>query len=317
MAKISKIEKFLCALLDNGGEMGRAQLAITVFARNWSAAQLDDLLAAPELRGLVTVSRSLLRGRHAKGSRRKPRGRPAIRYCLTGSGWALLKSGLRCGVRPFRICTEEVQRQFGLLVADSDPWAVELSRQAARGREWEALEAVKREDERQARQAARDAQKSLRQRSQKDIEARERFFEGKMAEQGKARNAEGRWRPIEEVEEERAAHTAAVTPLFESAAPTVPRAPCEPITTPRSAPVATVVSAGDDNSDWRRYVSMPSRPAGFEPTQMLMAPDKNTAALLVKIQRAGYQTRDGKVLFGGNQWIDPHEWARRMSGILD
>src|SRR5579862_6823076 len=98
MAKISKSERFLTALFDNGGELGRAQLAIAVFRRNWSAAQIDDLLSSPELRGLASINRATLRGRHAKGTRKRPRGRPSTRYSLTASGWALLASGLRSGI---------------------------------------------------------------------------------------------------------------------------------------------------------------------------------------------------------------------------
>lgn len=91
--------------------------------------------------------------------------------------------------------------------------------------------------------------------------------------------------------------------------------PASPVLmTSRPTPVAAMASLEDD---WRRYVSIPTRPAGFESPQMAAAPDKNTAALLSKIQRAGYQTRDGKVLFGGNQWLTPQEWQRRMPGILD
>jgi hypothetical protein len=81
-------------------------------------------------------------------------------------------------------------------------------------------------------------------------------------------------------------------------------------------PIEPVPSAQNDNADWTRYISIPVR-AGFDPTMQTSPVDSKSQALLARIAQAGYRVKDGKVLFNGNQWIDPNEWARRMPGILD
>jgi hypothetical protein len=85
------------------------------------------------------------------------------------------------------------------------------------------------------------------------------------------------------------------------------------------ARVTPVASAVEDGSDWFRYIDRSqTRPSGFMSAMQASAGlDKNTAALLVKIKAAGYRTNlAGQVLFDG-RWIDPHEWTRRMPGMLD
>ncbi len=84
-----------------------------------------------------------------------------------------------------------------------------------------------------------------------------------------------------------------------------------------AVPIAPVEPAQDDNRDWQRYVSLPTRPAGFVPSMQIVPVDSKSQALLARIAQAGYRVKDGKVLFNGNQWIAPHEWARRMPGVLD
>ncbi len=275
-----RIEKILCALYDSGGELGRSQIAVAVFHRNWSAAALDTFLASPELLGLMTVSRGPMRHRQGKHAGKNKAGRLSTRYTLTGSGWALLASGLRHGVQPFKINSAEVQRQFQFLLADQDPWALEQMRLCARGRAADAADERKREEGIQARKAARARKVKFpsapRHRSEAELAARRAFLERKT---GKRFGEDGKL------------HAVAPSPML-PASPTV---------------IPTRPDAVDQN--WRQ-LTYP-----VTPTPPPAASDATT--LVAKIARAGYRTNvAGQVLFDGG-WLDAREWTRRMPGIVD
>jgi hypothetical protein len=238
LVKTKQIEKFLRALYDNSGELGRSQLAVAVFHRNWSAAELDALLASPELLGLITVSRGPMRHRQGKHAGRNKAGRPSTKYTLSGSGWALLASGLRHGVQPFKINSAEVQRQFQLLVADQDPWAIEIARQCARGRAADAADERRREEAKESRRIALAAQKAsmpkkARTRTEKDIESRRNWFAARMRANGREIDENGKWIVVR----------SAATP-----SPMLP-----------SAPTAIPASPNTVNETWR-YLTLPVTP---------------------------------------------------------
>ena len=308
MAKITKIEKFLTALYDAGGELARTELAVRVFRRNWSAAQLDALLSASELQGLVTSKRGVQRGKRGKNGR----GRPSVIYFLTGSGWALLRSGLRAGIQPHRINSEECARHFALLVADRDPWAVELSRHAARGREWEAQEERKEEERRAARQKAIDALPAHpsrgRKRSAKELEQRAIWCASKgfgplaVKDQSEPESEPPRIAPA-------------------APAPATPRAPSVPV-----APRAPITADQQAAKDFREVLGLSSR--FYSPSASSMPRDTlpplpvdskeaaKTEALLKKIGNAGYQVKGDRVLYAGS-WITPEQWIAKMPGVVD
>jgi hypothetical protein len=298
MAKITKIEKFLTALYDAGGELARTELAVRVFRRNWSAAQLDALLSAPELQGLVTSKRGVQRGKRSKNGR----GRPSVIYFLTGSGWALLKSGLRAGIKPHRINSAECARQFALLVADRDPWAVELSRQAAIGRDTDALQQRKAEEARAARQKEIDAvaryPSAGRKRSAREIEQRAAWA----ASKGFGPKVQDPAAP---------APIAPATPR----APSVPATPKTPLTPEQQAARDFREALGLSS----RFYSPSSMPCDCEPIQPRLTDAKELAkseALSQKIKNAGYTVRaDGRVLYSGS-WITPEQWVAKMPGVV-
>jgi hypothetical protein len=84
-----------------------------------------------------------------------------------------------------------------------------------------------------------------------------------------------------------------------------------------SAPVPFPVSIEpqDDNRDWWRYVSAPTRLAGFVPPMQTTPVDSKSQALLARIAQAGYRVKDGRVLYGGSQWIAPEEWRAKMPHV--
>jgi hypothetical protein len=119
MVELKNISKFFLALTKAGGQLSRTDLAVKIFKRNWSAKKLDELLAVPQLAGLIDSTKEPIRGK----------GRKALRYILTPLGWQIARTW-KLPVKADRISPEEVQHQFGLLVKDAHPWAKALERDA-------------------------------------------------------------------------------------------------------------------------------------------------------------------------------------------
>lgn len=285
MVKDFHISKFFQSLVASGGQLNRADLAVEVFNRNWNAKQLDELLSAPQLAGLVTLSKERIRP-----------GRVACRYILTPAGWQIARTW-QLPVKVDRIAPEEVQHQFGLLVADGNPWAAGLDRDArtwrthqqaqerARKEKADALEAKKKQE-----QADRVKYPSkARHRSEKDIADRKAWMSAKI------RKNEA---------EDRDAQTTSRA-----------RAPLHP-STPSTVPVRPTNEWGGAARTGGFTPPSTMRPAAPTATPYL---DGQTLALIRKITAAGYRTReDGKVLYNNTEWLTPQEWVKRMGpGIID
>lgn len=72
-----------------------------------------------------------------------------------------------------------------------------------------------------------------------------------------------------------------------------------------------------DGQDWLKYVGIPRVPVAPARSATPAPAGNKSAALLEKIARAGYQTKNGRVLYNNDRWIAPEEWVKLMPGILD
>lgn len=291
--KIPYVELLLRAMHARGGEIKRRDIIVDMFSRNWSRARIDGLLADRHLAGLIEVSREPMRG-----ARRK-----STRYRLTAHGWAAANRIVN--QPPPRWNREEIARQFNLLVAEGDSWATELTRQAARGRDAEAQEQRKQQAAREAREKARDAvpqhPSKGRKRSQRDIEQRAIWA----ASKGFGPKVQAESEPV------------SVTRDLLRTVPAMPVAPIPraPVAVQPQSPKASATGA-DDNKDWWKYASV--GPPRSVPPALRVDPKEaaKTDALIARIAQAGYQTKNGLILYD-HRWVTPGEWLERMPHALD
>ncbi len=179
--------KIFKTVAKNGGQIARAELSTRVFGRNKSAAELDALLKAPMLIGLLVESRAKVR----KG------GRVSIRYTLTPAGWKIARAW-QLPTKTERIAPEETLRQFQTLVADGHPFASALSQDAAAWRTHQEEERRKREEKAAAAKEKRRERELThppvkypskgRNRSPEDLAKREMWLASKKAEQAQTPN---------------------------------------------------------------------------------------------------------------------------------
>jgi hypothetical protein len=269
MSPSPKILKFLVTVRHLSPSATHSRVAYAVWGGRRGTVAWNSVLDQPQMAGMVTIARPQRRGRKGK----MQRGRPSLRYTLTRAGRKLLRDLLKA---------QAIAQETARNVAQAADEAAQRARYDLVRKAQEKLQAV---------MDARPKHPSVkRHRSAADRAVRQKYFDAKMYEQGKVRDANGKYQPIQEVQaaEQKTAHV------------------LEPETL-----------ALDENRDWQRYISLLARPSGIEPP--LPTPtglDTNTTALLTRIERAGYRTQGGKVLFDSN-WIDPQEWLRRMPGCLD
>lgn len=203
-------------------------------------------------------------------------GRIPLRYALTPRGWDLARTWKLLPASG-DLPPDELRRQFERLAATLNPWAEELQRMANFGRK------------RMAEPPPQEKKK--RHRSEADLAARKRWVERKVAE----RVAAGTTKQQE---------------------PTPPRPSWQPSPqpeAPRVQPEASVASAGPYRGaqSWMNDIGFVS-----SPVPRPAPPPSANADLLGKIARAGYQTKNGRVLYGGDRWITPEEWLRLMPNTL-
>ena len=291
-------ERLLRFMHARGGEINRRAI-IVLFNRNLNRARIDALLADPHLAGMIVSSTEPMRGKR----------RNSNRYRLTASGWAAANALVHQA--PALLNREEVMRQFELLVASGDRWAVELSGYASSGRATDALRQRREAEARETRQREIDAlprhPSAKRKRSQRDIERRAAWC----AKHGfglLVQNAEAE--PV----------SVAPDPL-QRIAPAVPVAP---------APISATKPLTSDQQaakDFREALGLSGRFYGPSASSVprdcappIPADPKELAksqALSQKIKAEGYTVRaDGKVLYAGS-WISPEAWQARMPGVID
>ena len=288
MAEEIHISKFFKALVAAGGQMSRSDLAIKVLSRNWSAKALDELLTVPVLARLVTTSRERIRGT----------GRRALRYILTPEGWVLARAWLLLPPAA-DLPLEELRRQFDLLVAAGNPWAVALVKDAQERRAWRAEQErireqkrIEAEERRKEREADRPKYPSAgRHRSERDLAERRRFVESKRLERAAAPASIQRAQPPQS------------RPMPSGPTQPSPGSPASPVNDwePPQLP------------DWYADLYKPTPATAPSPAPML---DRKTADLIGRIKTAGYRTNDcGEVLYD-QRWIPVSEWLRRMPDAL-
>jgi len=282
MVKDFQIAKFFRALVAAGGQLGRSDLSVRVLGRNWSAKQLDGLLAIPLLAGLVTTTKA-----KTKGSRRVP-----LRYVLTAAGWEIARTW-QLPVSVDRIAPEETLRQFQILVVDGHPFASALSKDAAA---WRTHQEAQRR-EREAKAAAAQEKKRERElthplvkhpskdrtRSSRDLTQRANWFAAKKAERA---------------------------PM-----PVISPTPLTPRPSFRDDSGVTRHGGGGFAKTPVTPLVMPQRFHDEEPHL-----DGATLALIRKISAAGYQHcigADGRVLFNNTERLTPQEWIKRNPGVID
>ena len=193
---------------------------------------------------------------------------------------------LQLPVKADKLAPEEARRQFDMLLADNDPWAATLQREANAWRaHQEAQERIREEkaealkEKRKQEEANRVQRPSAgRNRSPQEKAARARFVESKIQERSSALP------PTRAVVHEDVASR--------NGGFTSPARPTVPLVTPPRRPHL--------NSDDPPYL------------------DRETLALIRKITAAGYRaSKDGKILYNNTEWLTPQEWLKRMPGIID
>lgn len=287
MTKLNYISRFWRHLLDSGGSMTRWDLGKKVFSGNWAKHEMDELLRYPLLSGLIELTRERTNDR---------RGPIPTRIVLTAAGFALAKMW-QAKMPSTDLPLERIREQFNKLVAAGAPWAADLMKYAALGRSWE-------EQERQRKEARR----------LKDEERRKRQAEANPPVKNPSK---GRHRSEKE-EADRAAwrdaHFRKPAPPAASVAQSEPPWRPSQLEAPRVAPEPPLATPGPYRGaqSWMNDIGFVSSPV----PRSAPPPDENPK-LLEKIARAGYQTRNGRVLYGGDRWITPEEWVRLMPGIVD
>jgi len=277
------VGRFLKALAAAGGAMDRTELSRKTFGGNYTKTQLSEIADAGVLLGYVMVVTRRIR----------KNGRIVARYSLTPSGRTFAKLW-SLPTTTDKLPYEEVQRQFELLAADSNLWAMNLAKDAQSWRNH--VEEQKRlRKEKADREAAKKAEwerlhpqpknpSAGRHRSPKEIADRKAWLASKIASQAAPpprRPVLPPARPIvEEFNGNASRYGGGFTPR-----PTVPVAPLRPLTQ--------------------------SNPAGYLDSEDLR---------IIRVATAnGYHPRpeDNKFLYGGNLWLTPKEWWAKMHTVFE
>jgi DNA-binding PadR family transcriptional regulator len=263
---MSKTLKFLATVRDLRTSATRSRIAYAVWGGRRGIAAWNSVLDLPEMAGMVTTKRHQRRGR--KGKMR--RGRPSLRYALTRAGHKMLRELLKAQA----IADAAIQKAL-----QDDQEAVQRARHDDLAR--------KAQEKAQAVMEARAKQPNApRHRSAADRAARQRFFDNKMLEQGRVRNAEGKYKPLSEVQAVEGIKARLTEPYVE--------------------PQRSALGDADYIRNFHSFVSL----SRFTPPMAT----PGTTALLKRIASAGYQVKEGRVLYGGN-WISPEEWRAKMPHV--
>jgi len=276
------VGRFLKALAAAGGAMDRTELSRKTFGGNYTKTQLSEIADAGVLLGYVMVVTRRIR----------KNGRIVARYSLTPSGRTFAKLW-SLPTTTDKLPYEEVQRQFELLAADSNLWAMNLAKDAQSWRNHV------------------EEQKRLR-KEKADREAAKKAEWERLHPQPKNPSA-GRHRSPKEIADRKAW---LASKIASQAAPP-PRRPVLP-------PARPIVEEFNGNAS--RYGG------GFTPRPTVpVAPQRlqsnasdgvyhsgKTMALIRKISAAGYQHAIGEdgLIRHGNERLTPEEWMRRNPGVI-